>query len=366
MSAPPLPGVARAPRSSTLLRRLGVSREALDLCASTDVLDLHVESYVWTRVLRYDLAKRHGRGLLGACFLSQADLPRLLEAGFSGVVQSVATNPLRPRRTRTDAFLRNLADLRAAVARAGSGYALVADHAGYVQARAAGQMAILLGIQGGNALDSAVGDLDRVPGNVVHRITLVHLSNSTLGSTSSPLKRSDPGLSDFGRDIVRRMNEKRILVDLAHASPRTFADALAVHDPSQPAIVSHTGVSGVHPHWRNVDDAQIRAIAKTGGVVGILYHAPFLGERLLRGTAAAVAAHVAHAIRVGGDDHVALGSDWDGLIVTPRDMPTVLEWPLLVQRLLERQVPPESIRKVLGANYLRVLKAVRPGPTPGS
>jgi len=354
------------PGPAALLRRLGVSREALDLCASCDVLDLHVESYVWTRVLRYDLARRHGRGLFGACFLSQADLPRIAQAGFSGVVQSIATNPLRPRRTRTAAFLRNLAGLTAAVARAGEGFAIVSDHAGYVRARAAGRVAILLGIQGGNALDSRDGDLDLVPGNVVHRITLVHLSNSTIGSTSSPLKRSDPGLSAFGRDTVRRMNKRRILVDLAHASPRTFADALEVHDPALPAIVSHTGVSGVHPHWRNLTDAQVRAIAGTGGVVGILYHAPFLGERLLRGTAAAAAAHVAHAIRVGGDDHVALGSDWDGLIVTPRDMPTVLEWPLLVQRLLERRVPPESIRKVLGANYLRVLEAVRPGVTPGS
>ncbi len=355
-----------SPRPTALLRRLGVSREALDLCASCDVLDLHVESYVWTRVLRYDIAKRHGRGLLGACFLSQADLPRVAQAGLSGIVKSLATNPLRPRRTRTATLLRNLAELSTAVARAGEGFAIVADHAGYLRARAAGRVAILLGIQGGNALDSREGDLDRVPGNVVHRITLVHLLNSTIGSTSSPLKRSDPGLSPFGRDYVRRMNAKRILVDLAHASPRTFADALEVHDPSLPAIVSHTGVSGVHPHWRNVNDAQIRAIARTGGVVGILYHAPFLGESFLRGTAAAVAAHVAHAIRVGGDDHVALGSDWDGLIVTPRDMPTVLEWPLLVQRLLERPVPPESIRKVLGANYLRVLHAVRPGVTPGS
>lgn len=347
--------------SRTLLRRLGVSREALDLAASCDVLDLHVESFVWTRVLRYDVARRHGRGLLGACFYSQADLPRLAEAGFSGVVMSVATNPLTRRRRRTGTFLRNLAELRAAVNRAGRRFEIVADHASYVRARAAGRVAVLFAIQGGNALDSGDGDFERVPDDLVHRITLVHLSNSTLGATSSPWKARDGGLTGFGRDAVRRLNARRILVDLAHASPRTFADALAVHDPALPAIVSHTGVAGVHPHWRNLDDAQVRAIAKTGGVVGILYHAPFLGQPLLRGTAAGVAAHVAHAIAVGGDEHVALGSDWDGLIVTPRDMPTVLEWPLLVQRLLERRVPPESIRKVLGANYLRVLRAVRPG-----
>lgn len=240
------------------------------------------------------------------------------------------------------------------------------DHAGYARARASGQVAVLVGIQGGNALDSDPADVERIPGDVVHRITLVHLSNSTIGATSSPLRGTDRGLSDYGRDLVRRMNARRILVDLAHASPRTFAQALEVHDPSLPVIVSHTGLGGVHRHWRNLDDAQVRAIARTGGVVGVLYHAPFLGERLFRGTAAAVATHVAHAIRVGGDEHVALGSDWDGLIVTPRDMPTVLEWPLLVQRLLELRVPPESIRKVLGANYLRVLRAVRPGAPRGA
>jgi hypothetical protein len=342
MRAPPLPGVARAPRSSTLLRRLGVSREALDLCASTDVLDLHVESYVWTRVLRYDLAKRHGRGLLGACFLSQADLPRLLEAGFSGVVQSVATNPLRPRRTRTAAFLRNLADLRAAVGRAGSGYALVADHAGYVRARAAGQMAILLGIQGGNALDSAVGDLDRVPGNVVHRITLVHLSNSTLGSTSSPLKRSDPGLSDFGRDIVRRMNEKRILVD-SPTPPRAFADAgcprsvAARHRP-------HTGVSASTPTG---------ATSTTRRSAPSRRRAASSGSSTTRPSSASASARhppprsqPTSRTRSGWAATTTSGATGT-TSVTPRDMPTVLEWPLPCSGSRTAGAP-ESIRKVLG------------------
>jgi membrane dipeptidase len=157
------------------------------------------------------------------------------------------------------------------------------------------------------------------------------------------------------------MNSRRILVDLAHISRRGFWDALEVHDRSQPAIVSHTGVCGVHESWRNVDDNQIRAIADLGGVVGVMFHTGFLGDSLWRGRAEAVVRHVEHVIRVGGEDTAAIGSDWDGFIVPPLDMRTVLQLPHLVQLMLERGLSPNTVTKVLGANYLRVMEQVRPG-----
>ncbi len=129
------------------------------------------------------------------------------------------------------------------------------------------------------------GDLDRVPDDVC-RITVVHLSNSTLGDTSSPLGRTRTGLTDTGRDYVRRLNARRIVVDLAHISAKGFWQALEVHDRTQPAIVSHTGMRGVNDMWRNVDDAQVKAIADLGGVVGAIYHSSFNGEPFWGGSAA--------------------------------------------------------------------------------
>jgi membrane dipeptidase len=161
---------------------------------------------------------------------------------------------------------------------------------------------------------------------------------------------------------VAALNGARVLVDLAHISRPAFADALAVHDRSLPPIVSHTGVSAVCRSWRNLDDGQIRAIADRGGVVGIMYHRGFLGRPAWRVGAEAVVRHLEHAIGVGGEAVAALGSDWDGMITTPRDMPTVTELPVLVQRMLERGFSDERVARILGANALRVLAEARPGP----
>ncbi len=152
-----------------------------------------------------------------------------------------------------------------------------------------------------------------------------------------------------------------MLVDLAHISRRGFWDALGAHDPDLPPVVSHTGVCGVHPSWRNLDDDQIRAVADRGGVVGIMFHRGFLGRPARAVTAEAVVAHLAHLIAVGGEDVAALGSDYDGMIVPPRDLRTVVGWPALVDRICW---PPgfseDRVVRVLGGNYLRVVDAVRP------
>src|SRR6185503_3071213 len=131
-----------------------------------------------------------------------------------------------------------------------------------------------------SALDRDLSTLDRLPQDLVLRVTLVHMTNSRIGATSSPLKFFDYGLSPFGHQLVERMNEKRILVDLAHISRRGFWDTVAAHDPRLPLIVTHTGVSGAYDHWRNLDDDQIRDVAESGGTIGVIYHAAYLGDRL--------------------------------------------------------------------------------------
>ena len=123
--------------------------------------------------------------------------------------------------------------------------------------------------------------------------------------------------------------------------------------------VTHTGVSGVTPHWRNLDDEQLRAVADTGGTVGVMYQSSFLGEPFFGGRARAVADHLMHIVKTVGDDHASLGSDWDGAIVPPRDMPTCLELPRVVQLLLDRNLSPASIQKILGGNFLRALALLR-------
>jgi membrane dipeptidase len=173
------------------------------------------------------------------------------------------------------------------------------------------------------------------------------------------MRLSDPGLSAFGAQMVELLNERKVLVDLAHISERGFWAACEAHAKDTPFIVTHTGVSGVYRHWRNLDDEQIRAVARSGGVVGIMYHAPFLGDRPWNGRVDTIARHLEHVWKIAGEDTPALGSDWDGSIITPRDMPTCLELPRLVAALMARHIPERAIQKMLGQNFLRVVRQVR-------
>ena len=353
--------IAEEPKSNAAwAKELGISTGAIELYRGSEVLDLHVDSFIWQRMLGYDLTQRHRAPLWGA-FLGQVDFPRILEAELAGATWIITTNPLRDAGDRVATIERNLNELARTFARASDHFAVATNAREYRAARGAGKHAAFLGVQGGNALDFSLDDVSRLcaDGRIL-RITLVHLSSSRIGSTSSPLRFRDAGLSAFGTGMIELMNRHRVLVDLAHISERGFWAAAEAHARDVPFVVTHTGVSGVHRHWRNLDDDQIRAVADSGGVVGIMYHAPFLGDRPWAGKVATVARHIEHVYRVAGADTPALGSDWDGSIITPRDMPTCLELPRLVQALLDLGLKESVIQKILGENFLRVVREVRP------
>lgn len=340
-------------------RALGVSAEAVALYLESEVIDLHVDSFLWKRMAGYDLTRRHGPGPLGAAFARQVDLPRIREAQVSGAIWVITTNPWRTAQGRATTFSRNLASLRAELARAPGDVAVVRNVAEYRAARAEGKHAAFIGIQGGNALDAEADGsaLDRTDGWVL-RITLVHLTNSSLGGTSAPQGGNLP-LSARGRDYVRAMNARKIFLDLAHISRRAFFDALEVHDRSQPVLVTHTGLDAATPHWRNITDEQLRAVADLGGTVGVIYQSQFLGDPLFGGRYESIVRHLAHICDTVGEDHASLGSDWDGLIITPRDMPTCLELPRLVDAMLRRGWSDTRVKKILGGNFLRVVQSLR-------
>jgi membrane dipeptidase len=341
-------------------RQLGIPTAAVELYRSTDVIDLHIDSFIWQRTFGYDLTKRHRapRFLAGA-FLGQVDFPRILQAEISGATWVITTNPVREPSDRARVFEANLNELVRTFQRSSAHFQLVTNAREYDAARAAGKHAAFIGVQGGSALDWDLTEMARLCDARVLRVTLVHLSSSRIGSTSSPMRLQDTGLSSFGAQMVELLNERKVLVDLAHISARGFWAACEAHAQDVPFVVTHTGVSGVHRHWRNLDDDQIRAVARSGGVVGIMYHAPFLGDRPWAGRVETVARHLAHVLNVGGEDVAALGSDWDGSIITPRDMPTCLELPRLVAALMRRGISDDVIRKILGRNFLRVVRDVR-------
>lgn len=344
-------------RTVSLAAELGVSQAAIDLHFDSEVIDLHVDSFIWRRLFGYDFRRRHTAFTRGV-MLSQFDLPRARDAGIAGATWIITTNPLGDARDREAAFFENLGELTALLESPEAEARVVRNVAEYRAARAAGLHAAFIGVQGGNALAHSLDAIDRLSPGIILRITLLHLTRSRLGASSAPLG-GNRGLTAYGKDYVRRLNAHQILVDLAHISPAGFWDAVDAHDRRLPFVVTHTGVSGVHPHWRNLDDDQLRAVAESGGTVGIIYHSKFLGDGLFSGRLDSVVRHIAHAVDVAGEDHVSLGSDWDGSIVTPRDMQSCLELPRLTHAMLQRGWSEQRIRKILGANFLRVVASLR-------
>ncbi len=335
--------------------------DAVALTRSCDVIDLHLDTFIWPRILGYDPLVRHGAGVFGRRFYSHADLPRLEDGGVTGAMWSITTNPFQGPAARWQAFQRNLTRLRAMIAASNGRMIEARTRADYAAARAQGAHACLLAIQGLNALEGAPNGVDSLPDDGIVRATLVHLTNACYGATSSPFSRlrRDHGHTAAGRDAVAQLNARRVFVDLAHIHERAFWDAVAVHDKTQPLLVTHTGVSGVHPHWRNLNDLQLRAVADTGGVVGIIFSQEFLQRPHGPRDGRMIAEHVAHVVRVAGEDVAAIGSDLDGMIVPPPDVPAIDRMPVVTRHLLDVGLTPDQVRKVLGANFLRALQALR-------
>lgn len=334
------------------------SPEALSLCQESEVLDLHLDTLIPYRLWGYHPFKRH-RNLFGRHFFGHSDLPRMREGGLSGGMWSITTNPFRFSSSRWQIFLRNISRLQKLCQEHRDEVQLVRTFSEY---RAAGEKhKILPAIQGGNSISGAPQGLLDIPDNLITRITLVHLTPSVYGNTSSPghwlhLRK---GLKIAGKELIEQMNQQHVFLDLAHAHPQTFWDAIDVHNPEHPVLVTHTGVQGIRAHWRNLDDKQIRAIADRGGVIGVMFATNFLKYSRDK-TANMVLDHLEHLIDVGGENIGALGSDFDGAISAPVNLKCATQYPVLVQGMLDRGWSEKRIRGILGQNFLDVFQEYRP------
>jgi microsomal dipeptidase-like Zn-dependent dipeptidase len=193
-------------------------------------------------------------------------------------------------------------------------------------------------------LDGNLANIDRLYDAGVRMMAPTHFFDNDIGGSSAGVEKT--GLTDKGREMVRRMEARHMLVDVAHAAPRTIDDVLAI--ATRPVIVSHTGVKATCDNSRNLSDAQLRGIAHTGGVIGIAFF-----EVAVCGTdAAAIARAIRHAADTVGVDAVALGSDFDGAVVAPFDTTGL---GLLIDALYQAGFTDGDIGKIMGGNALRVL-----------
>lgn len=342
--------------------KLGVSTEAIQLALGCEVVDLHIDTFIPVRLFGYDPFKRHEPGLLMGRHFGHLDLPRMQDAGVSAGLWSITTNPCRSKAGRWSTLLKNLEDFQTLVRGSEGQMEVASTYSEYMEVRSRKAHACLISVQGGNCFGGAERGPEDIPGKLITRVTLIHLTNSHLGTSSTPLSwlRRNRGLSQQGCELVHRLDSERIFVDLAHIHPDGFWDAVREHDASLPLIDTHTGVSGVTPHWRNLDDRQLKAIADTGGVIGIIYSAFFLKGAHGHKDGQMIIEHMQHVIDVVGEDFVAVGSDYDGAILPPPDFRSGDSYPKLVQLMLDRGWSPERIEKILGKNFLRSFQQLRP------
>ncbi|MET0554265.1 MAG: membrane dipeptidase [Vicinamibacteria bacterium] len=349
-------------------RPIPVTARARALHERLFVADLHADTLLWGR----DPLARGGRG--------HVDVPRLLEGGVALQAFTVVTKsprglniernddtsdditalaiaqhwpPATWRSLRARA-LHQAGRLDAAAARSAGRLTLVRTAAEldlFVERRRTdrGAVAAILGLEGSHALEGDLANVDVLADAGFRMMAPTHFFDTDIGGSAHGVAKG--GLSAKGRDWVARLAARHVLVDLAHASPATVDDVLAL--ARRPVVVSHTGVRGTCDNRRNLSDTQLRGIAHTGGVVGI----GFWDTAVCGDDARAIARAAAYAVRVAGADHVALGSDFDGAVTVPFDATGL---PQVTQALLDAGLDDDQVAQVMGTNVLRVLRASLP------
>ena len=207
----------------------------------------------------------------------------------------------------------------------------------------------LLAIEGCQALDGRLDNLDQLFDAGFRMIGLQHFFDNEAGGSAHGLTRG--GLTDFGRELVARLQARGMVLDLAHSSPAVVDDALAV--ATAPVFVSHTGLRGTSEGPRNLSDDHAKGVAATGGVLGIAMFEPAVGGPTVDDTALAMR----YAADLVGVEHVALGTDFDGAVLTPVD---VTGLPLLTDALLRHGFGESEIAMIMGGNVQRVLRQLLP------
>lgn len=342
-----------------------VSPQALELYQSLDfVADLHCDALLW------------GRNLTERSDYGHVDFPRMQEANVAMQVFTIVSKSPRGQNmdfntadTQDNITLLNIvqgrpisnwfslinrtlyqsAKLQEFADNYGKEFILIkskADLERLIEARKTDKNVIggLLGIEGAHALEGNMQNLERVYEAGVRLIGPVHFFDNELGGSAHG--ESGEGLTEFGKSVIKRMNELNMIIDLAHVSPKMFDDILEVSE--KPVMVSHTGIRAVLNSPRNLSDDQIRKIAEKGGIIGIAFFDMAVGPDEIKG----IVASMKRVKNLVGVEHVALGSDYDGSVAVPFDITGL---PIIVEALIQEGFSDEDIKAIMGENVKRFL-----------
>ncbi|MFH1466375.1 MAG: membrane dipeptidase [Pseudomonadota bacterium] len=327
-----------------------LSEAALDLHARAFVADLHCDLLLTSRLTGWRWERRHrDNPLEGAPLFGHVDLPRMVEGGLSAVCLGLVTNPLWTRggHGEVQAYLDRMAhevathpDLLAAPRTAAEARA----------AHATGRVSLFAGMEGVHCLREDPSPLEGWRAQGLLYVGLVHFSANRAGHpmVGWGADRS-AGLTDFGRALADELGHLGLLVDVAHLGTGGLLEVCA--RSRLPVLSTHSAMNAVHRSRRGIEDAEALAIARTGGLVGVIFASSYLGS----GEIACLLDHLDHLKAVVGVEHCALGSDWEGWVRYVRGLGSVASLPAVTDGLLRRGWHEEEILAVLGENFLRVL-----------
>ena len=223
--------------------------------------------------------------------------------------------------------------------------------------KADGKIAILLGVENGYAIGSDLNVLKHYVERGITYVTLCHLKNNGICDSSSDKEGAKwNGLSPFGKKVVKQMNKLGLVIDLSHASEKSFYDVLKL--TKKPVMCSHSSSRSVCDHNRNITDDQARALAQNGGVIQVCPLRAYVTKDAKNARLDDYINHICHLVEVAGVDHVGIGTDFDGGARMP-GFNGSNEYMNVTMRLVKRGFSDEDIAKLLGGNYLRVLAAVQ-------
>lgn len=327
--------------TTSLAVSAALSPAVLSLHTTATVVDLHSDSLLDVQAGKRNLAVRSSVGHI--------DLPRLRDGGVDVQVFAVFIHPNEAGRgfarasELLDAFDRLAAAHRDVLARATS----VEEIDGLVRA---GRLAAVLSVENGSALEN---DPDRLPRLYARGVRIMSLTwNSSNALADGALEERHGGLTPLGRQVLARMQQLGIVIDVSHLSQRSFRDVLAA--TTGPLLATHSNAAGLTPQARNLTDEQLRALARRGGAVGVNFYPSFTGGASLQH----VLNHIDYLVKTMGVDHIALGSDFDGFTQRVEGLEDVSKLPNLTAGLVARGYREEDIKKILGGNALRVFKQV--------
>lgn len=351
------------------------------------VVDGHNDVIVESILPGKDIGKRIKTG--------HTDLPRLKEGGVDVQVFAVWSDDKKWKKNAYKHANDQIDALEKLIANNPDKIELAKSSADIERINKDGKIVALIGIEGGNMIEERLDYLETLYNRGARYLTLTWNYNLPwVTAAAMEVKTKDKkgkGLTAHGKDIIRKMNELGMMVDLSHSGEQTFYDVLSI--TSKPVLVSHSNAAALTPHYRNLKDAQLEALKKNGGVVGVNFYSEFLDSNYpkrvkklyykthkkdstnkeisvgkMYGALSAkqkheanapfenVLKHIDHLVAKAGIDHVAIGSDFDGIESPPQELEDVTKFPVLTKALLERGYSKEDVAKIMGLNFLRVLK----------